>query len=400
MGTFRPKALLLSARLAFGIALVVELGLPRAAHAYRTAADLPEFADSSIVRWNELPIELELVNAPDGLAVTDVLAAVVDAAAAWETPACSNLSFGVTTATSQVARPGDGHNTIEWITDWSDRGYDPTLPGLSDIQYDQYRNTEGRIVEADVYLNASDFEWRLRADGGSSQVDVLAVLTHELGHVIGLLHPCEDEPEVGSTAPLCGLDADWNSVTMYPHFSSDQATLEPDDITGLCVLYAENGLSECADADCEDAGEVTCDAPEECAALQVPGNLRDGGTCDAGACTDARREDAGLGKALGANCSSPTQCNTRICLVGENLKPVCTQSCGLNLPACPSQWSCFSIDEENVCVPPDSGSGCSSVPMQRLTGMGTPLVFLATLLIGLRRLSRRRESKGPDDDHS
>jgi hypothetical protein len=80
----------------------------------------------------------------------------------------------------------------------------------------------GDMVDADVVFNSADFP--LATDPTStSEVDLEAVLTHELGHVLGLAH---------SDAP---------GATMQPETqgfaTAALKTLEPDDMDGICAIY-------------------------------------------------------------------------------------------------------------------------------------------------------------------
>lgn len=80
----------------------------------------------------------------------------------------------------------------------------------------------GDMVDADVAFNSADFP--LAIDPTSTdEIDLEAVLTHELGHVLGLAH---------SDAP---------GATMQPETegfaTAELKTLEPDDMAGICAIY-------------------------------------------------------------------------------------------------------------------------------------------------------------------
>ena len=85
----------------------------------------------------------------------------------------------------------DGRNTIEFVTaDWG-TFWDPnviarTIPHL---------DPGGRMLEADIFVNAEDYRWAVFPQEGSFQglageklEDVEAIVTHELGHVFGIGH--------------------------------------------------------------------------------------------------------------------------------------------------------------------------------------------------------------------
>jgi hypothetical protein len=179
----------------------------------------------------------------------------------------------------------DGRNTIAWVSDWKARGYPSSAPGNTDMQY---RGREGawQIGEADVYLNAQDFDFSF---GTGSELEAQAVITHELGHALGLLHPCE--PKGVDGAPDCdSVSGEVTQTTMYPFYTAGQSTLAPDDEAGLCFLYPP--LDGCSPA---------CPRGEEC----VDGECR--ATCVSGVC--------GVGEICGFwGCMAAGGCTRRSCL--------------------------------------------------------------------------------------
>jgi MYXO-CTERM domain-containing protein len=97
-----------------------------------------------------------------------------------------------------------------------------------------YYESRGEIFEADVVVSpnqgcdAIDCEGLVPAicgDGGCApgEYDVLAVLTHELGHVYGLSHT---EPGGDENATMQCRGADLG-----------KRTLEADDVAGICAIY-------------------------------------------------------------------------------------------------------------------------------------------------------------------
>ena len=115
--------------------------------------------------------------------------------------------------------------------------------------------TTGEIVDADIELNATSFVWtdlvnhpEMAAQGAA---DFPNTLTHELGHVIGLAHPCytqHDGPNPlndnnGDPELDCGdaaLPASVLESTMFPAvatWDTQRRTLAADDQKAACDIY-------------------------------------------------------------------------------------------------------------------------------------------------------------------
>lgn len=342
---------------AAGLALAVLGSAPRAL-AFRSAGDLPDFDQQPLVAFAKAPVSLEL----SGFSPPDLDHALVEleiqrAAETWAAPGCTGLSFVFAGASDQAAEPGDGRNTIQWVSDWKSRGYPADSPGATDVQYAKDKAGRWTIAEADTYLNL-DFEWTTGVPTGDGK-SLQAVLTHELGHTLGLLHPCELNGADG--APKCSASADFASEEMYPVYSPDQTVLSDDDIAGVCFLYPP-GCNEascpegtiCANGSCQaPCGDTVCPPSTTCVKEQCVAASKD---CGARGCVgQSCREQSDCGRhelcdgrvcargeqALGDVCSTTSECFDGACVDGacaEGCAPGDTCStggaCDVNTAAC------------------------------------------------------------------
>src|SRR4029079_13396771 len=88
-----------------------------------------------------------------------------------------------------------------------------------------FATADGNIVDGDIDLNTLTFSWAvLDAQGSpSDKQDLQSVLTHEIGHLIGLDHPCwsgigdRAVDDAGNPVPSCyDAPAAITDDTMYP----------------------------------------------------------------------------------------------------------------------------------------------------------------------------------------
>ena len=149
------------------------------------------------------------------------------------------------------------------------------------------------------------------------------MLTHELGHALGLFHPCEVDGAGG--APKCSASAEFAIEEMYPLYSPDQTTLS--DVATSLARVASHALRNCDDTSCADdekcvagiceplCGDSVCGAAEKCESNQCVPTSKDCGPtgCVGQTCTAQ------------ADCGVKEFCNGHVCARGENaLGDVCS----------------------------------------------------------------------------
>lgn len=124
----------------------------------------------------------------------------------------------------RMTEGNDGKNVVRWVMhDWAEY-YDPGALAVTLTSYDSYT---GRITDADIVVNAAEYPWEASSDPAActNAYDLQNVLTHEVGHVLGLGH------EQGDT-----------DATMYPSSGmceTKKRDLDADDDAGLARLYVD-----------------------------------------------------------------------------------------------------------------------------------------------------------------
>jgi hypothetical protein len=189
------------------------------------------------------------------ISVNDLLEATMRATATWNAPANeSSVAFTVASSAAAASDPAfDQENTISVRTsDWNAPQYGPSVLALTTVW-----TQGGAIVDTDTEINgvSPSAPWALLPDDPAmamleNNVDLQAALTHELGHVLGLAHPCSlggppNPPEVdnlGNPVVACSptLPASILNATMFPSATPgeiQERVLSDDELLALHDLY-------------------------------------------------------------------------------------------------------------------------------------------------------------------
>lgn len=215
------------------LAIAVSItALPASVHAYT----IKTTAAGHRVRWTAPRVELALgpVSA-NTFTRAQAASALREASAAWsEVPGAP--AFAV------VERPElrfdlgaivhDGVNGVYVLERW------PFADRRLAVTISVYAEDTGVLIEADVLVNG---EMPLATSGAAADFDLTLVLTHELGHVLGL-----DESDVPE-------------ATMWPDIRRgeiERRALAPDDVDGVTALYPAARSPMRAGAGCSVSGRA------------------------------------------------------------------------------------------------------------------------------------------------
>jgi hypothetical protein len=200
--------------------------------------------------------------------------AIIDTSiATWNTATASCTSFKVTDVGKKAMEVGNDKINLIKLRDtmWgrpasgSDpaRTYSPNAAGITTAVYvdDATSSRDGAIVDADIEINGVNFAIsanNVTTGTAPCHAELQNTLTHELGHLHGLEHPClapGDPPRVdnlGNPVPACGATTDPKilDATMYNYQECGEKKkedLSSDDIQAICDIYKnDDGGCHCS----------------------------------------------------------------------------------------------------------------------------------------------------------
>ncbi|HSI05632.1 MAG TPA: matrixin family metalloprotease, partial [Myxococcota bacterium] len=244
------------------------------------------------------------------------IAAAFQAMEAWSTVPCSSFRFvngGTTT--------GDPGQTIRFV---HSAGSWPSAGGV--VAYTAFENSGADITRADIFVNDFEFTWSRAGDLRS--YDLQSVLTHELGHALGLQH---------SADPTNSMY--WRGTKGSTFFR----TLSADDKAGLCYLYP--------------VSSGPCDGNEDCPILSNGDDAGVSTVCSGGSCSAGTR-------GYGEDCLGNAGCASAVCARFDGADATVQVAPGLCSQAscpCPNGDACAG----GVCAP--RGAACNSATCEAAT---------------------------------
>ncbi len=177
------------------------------------------------VRWKGRP-RLELVGNPtnsSGLTAGEFSQAVVRGLRRWESASSGQVTFdfwsGTNASEFEANSEYNGHSSIYFVSHSKEKLASNVL-GVTQVWYD---TRTGEILETDIALNDTTYRFTTRAtdtsSGGGNFVFIENVITHELGHALGLSH------SGGSQSTMLFMEA------------REQAHLSCDEVVGIHGIY-------------------------------------------------------------------------------------------------------------------------------------------------------------------
>jgi hypothetical protein len=128
---------------------------------------------------------------------------------------------------SQYNKDGPNVNVVLFQdSDWKYRGIDGTLAKTSVV----YNDDTGEIYDADIEINSANNEITIEDPPGHVEYDLQAIITHEVGHFIGIAH----SPDPSAVMFMS-----------YSPGSLSQRKLHADDIEAVCNVYPSTSTTPC-----------------------------------------------------------------------------------------------------------------------------------------------------------
>jgi hypothetical protein len=232
------------------------------------------------LEWRSSCPSLEIgAVAPDGPSIEELGADVQEAIATWEGAGCKQLPFDLRDVASRVSTAEyDAHNIV--VTRPADYCLDPANRELAFCLNPSVLATttlywidrpgdprDGEILEIDLEINLR------HPFAGAGAYDLQSIITHELGHMIGLEHSCTDVVDernfdpAGHALPLCSAQAAAGDLpVMFPIVkpAEQRRDLAADELNAICAIYNTRPIQ------CDDSLHAGCDAGGDASLALVP----------------------------------------------------------------------------------------------------------------------------------
>lgn len=243
--------------IAASLACVAGSVAPRAEAFECTTTDKNDFVS---IRWLRMPVTFAIQSVQTTVPLSLAETAVRRAFAAWASPRCTHIEFDDRGTVAMTTPLNEVNQVIFVQTDWT---HDRDAVGLTTMTYS---TIDGTISHGKIEINEALFVFNdAEVDCGarSEQYDLEAVLTHEVGHFLGIAH----------VLPSSGVAMDGpNAATMSPRVVECDASfrsLETDDQDGLCFIYPVGQRARGCDSLPEQTTDYVTNVPFSCAASRT-----------------------------------------------------------------------------------------------------------------------------------
>jgi hypothetical protein len=325
---------------------------------------------SSAPRWYGAQLSMRIENqGGNGITATDFVTAGRNSARSWTDVSCSTVQIDAsqTFAAINTARWGDFNNNSDahelfFVTSNSEwmqvtgSGAGGTL-GVTVSPYSGWSCSDREFFDTDILINGfTQWGWTLDSVEGT--------VLHEMGHSVGLDHPCL----AGYTG--CGTGS---CVAVMAASGGDYTTPQQDDVNGVCALYpgTPGGLGSACSSPSQCNQGFSCITHQGFSyCSQACGSCPTGYSCQAvsGGNYCVRRSVPGVGEPCTAQCADGA-----ICMSSESGSGgTCYASCNPNLNNCTGGYRCVALQGGGgACFPPGGkqlGEVCSD-PTECASGL-------------------------------
>ena len=184
------------------------------------------------IRWNRQPVRYMITNRDvPRVSAPDLQQAIAQGFQAWAGAPSVSVAGDFVGYTTAEPVTGDGASVVGFQSR-------PDLDRVLGATTFTLDSTTGEILESDIFLNSAA-SWSVASAGDAPRFDVASIVTHELGHLLGLGHSALGETTI---LPTGGRRVEGKRAVMFPIAfpggNIEDRTLEADDIAGVQEIYA------------------------------------------------------------------------------------------------------------------------------------------------------------------